>query len=386
MSKIRVGVVGAGFSGQAHLRALRLLPQVEVVAVADRTIRKAQTVAESVGVSACYEGHAEMFRDANLDAVHNCTPNVAHVEVTSAALQQGMHVLSEKPLGMSSNQTASLVQAAEEANVVACVCFNYRYYPLIREIRAILEGGRSGAPHLIHGSYLQDWLLLKTDWNWRLEADKSGPSRALADIGSHWIDLVQYMTGDVVVEVMAQLGLVHERRLRPPDQSATFTSAAASGERADVKIDTEDFGTVLLKFKSGCTGVMTVSQVSAGRKNSLTFEIDTRDTAFAWNQENPNALWLGHRAKPNQLILRDPPHMSEGAGAFSRLPAGHPEGWLDTLVGLFTDFYGAIAAERRGLEYAPSFATFSDARRIDQAVEAMLDSARLGRFVEVSSD
>jgi len=385
MERVRVGVVGAGFSGQSHMRALRQLPQVDVVAVADRTLEHAQMAAENLGITACFEDHVAMLRDMKLDAIHNCTPNLAHAGVTLAALEHGVHVLSEKPLGMNSKETLSLVQAAAAADVVTGVCFNYRYYPLIREIRATLESGRVGSPHLIHGSYLQDWLLLETDWNWRLEADKGGPSRAVADIGSHWIDLVQYATGDVVDEVMAHLGRLHEQRLRPSAQIATFASAAGV-EREVVAIDTEDFGCVLLRFSSGCSGVVTVSQVSAGRKNSLTIEIDTSDAAFSWNQEDPNALWVGHRGEPNRLVLRDPSLMDGATTRFTRLPAGHPEGWLDTLVNLFSDFYGAIVAKSEGAEYRPSFATFSDAHRIEQTVEAVLASSRLGRRVRVGED
>ena len=367
------------------MRALRQLPRVDIVAVADRTLEHAQMAAENIGVIACFEDHVAMLRDMNLDAIHNCTPNFAHAGVTLAALEHGVHVLSEKPLGMNSKETLSLVHAAAATDVVTGVCFNYRYYPLISEIRTTLESGRLGSPHLIHGTYLQDWLLLETDWNWRLEADKSGPSRAVADIGSHWIDLVQYATGDVVDEVMAHLGRLHEHRLRPSAQIATFATAA-SAEREAIAIDTEDFGCILLRFVSGCSGVVTVSQVSAGRKNSLTIEIDTAEAAFSWGQENPNELWVGHRGEPNRLILRDPTLMEGTATRLSRLPAGHPEGWLDTLVNLFSDFYGAIVAKRQGAVYRPSFATFSDAHRIEQTVEAVLASSRLGRPVRVAAD
>jgi predicted dehydrogenase len=285
---------------------------------------------------------------------------------------------------MSAPETRSLVNAAADASVVAGVCFNYRFYPLIREIRATLQSGDVGRPHLVHGSYLQDWLLLEADWNWRLESEKSGASRAFADIGSHWLDLVQFVTGDAVVEVVAQLGTLHERRLRPSRQVTTFASTGqAEGER--IRIDTEDFACVLLTFAGGCRGALTVSQVSAGRKNALAFEIDTREAAFHWNQEEPNTLWIGRRGEANRLLVRDPSLMSTEGSVLARLPGGHPEGWLDTLVNLFADFYGAIAARDAGEVYQPSFATFAEAHRIEETVGAVLASNRLGRAVKVGA-
>jgi predicted dehydrogenase len=384
MNRIRVGVVGAGFSGSTHIQALRRLPRVEVVAVADQTTEQARASAERLGVPEFYGDYRAMLKNAQLQAIHNCTPNNSHAEVTLSAIDAGKHVLSEKPLGMNSRETQALTERAASSNVVTCVCFNYRYYPLVRQVKAVLEAGTVGRPHLIHGSYLQDWLLLDTDWNWRLESQKGGSSRAFADIGSHWLDLVQYMTGDIVEEVVARLGTLHAKRMRPIEEIETSASAETT-DRQWVAVDTEDFGCVLLRFASGCQGVLTVSQVSAGRKNALTFEIDTRHGAYSWNQETPNELWVGHRGESNELLMRDPSLMDPAASALSRQPAGHPEGWLDTFVNLFSDFYGAIAAKAASKPYEPSFATFSDAHRIEQAVEAVMASSKLGRAVAVGA-
>ena len=383
MSKFRVAVVGAGFSGLSHLRALRQLPQVEVVAVVDKSPEHARAAAEQLGGATCFEDYHAMFRKAAPDAIHNCTPNEAHSEVTLAALDHAIHVLSEKPLGMNGQETRSLVDAAGRTGAVTAVCFNYRYYPLVREMRATLARDPAAAPHLVHGSYLQDWLLLNTDWNWRLESARGGRSRAVADIGSHWIDLVQFVIGQEVVEVTAQLGRLHSERLRPVHEEATF-STGEQLERRSVAIDTEDFGCALLRFASGCLGTMTVSQVSPGRKNSLQFEIDTPGAAFTWNQEDPNQLWIGRRGEPNQVVLRDPSLLSEGH-QFSRLPAGHPEGWLDTLVGLFTDFYAAVDARRTDTPYQSSFASFNDGHHIELIMEAILESNELHRAVRVGT-
>ena len=383
MSKIRVAVVGAGFSGTSHLRALRQVPQVDIVAVVDTSPEHARAAAEQLGCAAYFDDYERMFREAAPDAIHNCTPNEAHCDVTLAALAHNVHVLSEKPLGMNGQETRTLVDAAQSTDVVTAVCFNYRYYPLVRETRATLAGDPAAAPHLVHGSYLQDWLLLNTDWNWRLESARGGRSRAVADIGSHWIDLVQFVVGQEVVEVTAQLGRLHDQRLRPVHEAATF-STGGQVERQAVAIDTEDFGGVLLRFASGCLGAMTVSQVSAGRKNSLQFEIDTPGAAFTWNQEDPNRLLIGRRGEPDQVMLRDPSLLTDGS-RFSRLPAGHPEGWLDTLVGLFTDFYAAASAKQKGETYQASFATFEDGHRIELIMEAILESNDLHRAVTVGA-
>jgi len=385
MTRIRVGVVGAGFAGSTHIQALRRLPQVEVVALADQSTDQARASATKLGVARSYGDYRQMLRDEPLDAVHNCTPNKTHAEVTLAAMDANLHVVSEKPLGMDSEEARYLARRAESSGIVAAVCFNYRYYPLVREVKAMLANGDAGRPHLIHGSYLQDWLLLETDWNWRLESKLGGSSRAVADIGSHWLDLVQYVTGDVVEEVVAHLGTLHTHRLRPSTGAATFASAEPA-ERDSVRIDTEDFGCVLLRFASGCQGVMTVSQVSAGRKNWLSFEIDARDSALSWNQERPNELWIGHRNAPNQIALRDPTAMNAAASALSRQPAGHPEGWIDTFVNLFSDFYSAVAANAAKEPYCPSFANFEEAHRITRTVDAVIASSRLGAAVRVDGE
>ena len=356
-----------------------------MVALADQSTDQARASATNLGVARSYGDYRQMLRDEPLDAVHNCTPNKTHAEVTLAAIDANLHVVSEKPLGMDSEETRNLARRAESSGIVAAVCFNYRYYPLVREVKAMLANGSVGRPHLIHGGYLQDWLLLETDWNWRLESKLGGSSRAVADIGSHWLDLVQYVTGDVVEEVVAHLGTLHTHRLRPSKAAVTFASAAPA-ERDSVRIDTEDFGCVLLRFASGCQGVLTVSQVSAGRKNWLSFEIDARDSALSWNQERPNELWIGHRNEPNQIALRDPTAMNTAASALSRQPAGHPEGWIDTFVNLFSDFYSAVAASAAKEPYCPSFATFEEAHRIARTVEAVMASSRLDAAVRVDGE
>jgi predicted dehydrogenase len=379
---IGVGVVGGGFAARAHVDALRRVPEVRIAGIAASTPERSRAVADELGLPAVADYRA-MLDDPSISAIHDCTPNDLHLEVNRAAIEAGKHVLSEKPLAMDSRETARLVELAGTADVVTGVCFNYRHYPLVQELRARLATADAGRPRLITGTYLQDWLLLPTDWNWRLDPARGGASRAVADIGSHWIDLVQHVTGDRLSEVCADLGRMHDVRRRPIGEVQTFTTG--DGERADVKIGTEDWATVLFRTERGACGSVTVSQVSAGRKNHLTFEVDAESAALAWDQEEPNTLWIGRRGRPNAELVRDPSLLSPGAAALAHYPAGHQEGWPDALFNLVTDFYGAVRARAGGQPYVHTFASFADAHRTTQTVEAILASSVDRAWVRVAA-
>ena len=330
--------MGAGFAGGAHVEALRRVPGVEVAAVAGSTEARARAAADRLGVARSTADYRALLADPSIDAIHNCTPNDLHHQITAAALAAGKHVLAEKPLAMDSRETADLVDRAARAETVSGVCFNYRHYPLVAEARAMLADGRAGRPHLIRGAYLQDWLLEETDWNWRLQSERSGASRALGDIGSHWIDLIQHITGRLVARVYARLGRLHDERLRPSGGVQTFGRSGAA-HTEPVGVDTEDFAAVLIEMDDGCAGAFTVSQVSPGRRNALTFEIDTRLVSLVWDQEHPNELWIGRRDRANEQLMRDPALLSDDAAALAHYPGGHQEGWPDGLKNLMLDFY-----------------------------------------------
>jgi predicted dehydrogenase len=376
-------VIGTGFAGGSHVEALRRVPGIEVAALAGSSDERARAAADQLRVPAATGDYRTLLDDAAIDAVHNCTPNDLHHEVTAAALEAGKHVLAEKPLAMDSVQTADLVARAERAGTVTGVCFNYRHYPLVAEARAMLADGRAGRPHLIRGAYLQDWLLEPTDWNWRLVSERSGVSRAVGDIGSHWMDLLQHVTGRRIARLYARLGRLHEERLRPTGPSQTFDRGGAA-DAESVAVDTEDFATVLFELDDGCPGVFTVSQVTPGRRNGLTFEIDAGAVSLAWDQEHPNALRIGRRDAPNEVLVRDPALLSPPAAALAHYPGGHEEGWPDGLKNLFIDFYAAVEAHRRGARHESSVATFADAHRIARMVEAVVESHGEGRWVEIA--
>jgi predicted dehydrogenase len=259
------------------------------------------------------------------------------------------------------------------------VCFVYRHFPLVQEMRALLAEGADGPVHLAHGTYLQDWLLRRDDWNWRLSSSRAGASRAMGDIGSHWIDLLQHVTGDVVTSVHAQLERVHDTRIRPPEGGReTFASGGGAGE--PVAVDTEDMALVLFRTASGIRGSVTISQVSAGWKNRLVLEVDAAEASFVWDQEEPNHLRIGRRDGANRDVLRDPSQLGPAAARLARYPAGHQEGWPDALRNLFDDFYRTIAGANDDVR---TLASFVEAARVQAVVEAVLRSDATGVWVEV---
>lgn len=381
---INVGVVGTGFAASSHIEALHRLPGVRVVALAGSSRPKAEAAAAELGAGKAYGSYGELIDSDEVEVVHNCTPNFLHAKVNAAAMGAGKHILSEKPLAMDSTETALLVRQAEKSQVVSGVCFNYRHYPMVRQAKAMIDAGDCGPVNLIHGSYLQDWLLYKDDWNWRLESAKAGSSRAIADIGSHWLDLVQYVAGQHVIELCADLTTVHKDRLKPAEGSQTFSTADPAGAEP-ASVDTEDFGSVLLRFSDRARGAMTISQVSPGRKNRLWFEIDAADAAMVWDQEEPNHLWLGRRDRANSQLVRDPGLLTPEAARLTHFPGGHQEGWPDGLKNMFIDFYAAVDARRNGVDHSSSFATFSDAHRVVLAVEAIVASHRSRSWVETAN-
>jgi predicted dehydrogenase len=389
---LRVGIVGAGFAATSHADALARLPEVQLLGVAGTSRDKAEVAAARLGAERAYPDYRALLDDPDIDAVHDCTPTNLHAEVNRAALAAGKHVLSEKPLAMDSHQTAALAEQAASARGLSGVCFNYRHYPLVAQARAMLAAGDIGPVHLVHGGYLQDWLLWDEDWNWRLEPEKAGATRAVGDIGSHWLDLAQHVTGDQVAAVMADLFTVHAKRWRPSGGVHTFEQAPGAGGGAgetspgrpvQVAVETDDAAAVMLRFSSGARGTLTISQVSAGWKNRLFLEIDAARASLRWDQEAPNHLRIGRRDAENGDLVRDPSLLAPEAAALAHYPGGHQEGWPDALRNLFEDFYRAAAARDRGEPYQGSYATFSSAHQVALIVEAVLQSHRRGGWVQV---
>ena len=384
MQPINVAIIGSGFMGAAHMDSLRRVPGVNVVAISSIDRPRAEELARDFGVPAVLDDWRAVLDDPNVHAVHNTTPNNLHFEVNQALLGAGKHVLSEKPLTMTSAESGELVRLARESGVVTAINFNYRGYPLVQQARGMVERGELGPVHLVHGHYLQDWLLHATDYNWRLESKISGESRAIADIGSHWFDLLQFVTGAKIKRVFAHLYRVHETRKKPKVEVETYKGKelGAPQEYDEVPIDTEDGGLILLEFDNGIRGNLVVSQVSAGRKNRQWFEVDGAKAAISWNQEEPNSLWIGYRDQPNATLIKDPSLLDANARGYAHYPGGHPEGYPDGPRNLFRNFYRAV---RDGKPGAGGFPTFEDGHWEVLIVEAVLRSHREQAWVDVSS-
>jgi predicted dehydrogenase len=374
LRELRAVVVGTGFIGVVHVEALRRLG-VEVVGVVGSSPERARAKAADVPLPDAYESYEAMLADERVDVVHLTTPNHLHYPQVKAALAAGKHVVCEKPLALDAAQSGELLELAEGSGLVHCTNFNIRFYPMARQARALVAEGAFGQVWNVHGGYLQDWLLLPTDWNWRLEPDKGGELRAVADIGSHWLDLVQFVSGLRVVEVFADLATTIAVRRRPVGEVETFASAE-DVERVDAPMATEDLAHLLVRFDSGARGSAVVSQVSAGRKNSLRFEVDGSEGALAWDSERHEELWLGHRGRANEVLLRDPAHAPG-----SSLPAGHAEGFATTFKELYRAVYAAVA--EGGMPDEPEFPTFADGHRENVLGEAVARSARERAWAEV---
>lgn len=382
MSKIRVGIIGSGMMGPIHTEALRRLGYVEVVALAEANDDLARTKSQALNIPKGYGDYRRLIEDPDVEVVHNCTPNAFHFEVSKAIIAAGKHVVSEKPLAMNAKESSELVELAGKAGVVNAIHFNYRNYPLVQNMRAMVQSGELGRLYLMHGSYLQDWLILETDYNWRVEPGSGGDSRAVADIGSHWFDTVQFITGDPVVEVMAHLEIVHTTRKKPNVAMETYAGKVLTADDyLDVQVATEDAATILFRTKSGAPGSLVVSQVSAGRKNRLYCEIDYANGAFEWNQEEPNTLWIGRRSTPNESMIKDGSLMQPAVRRFAHYPGGHPEGYSEGPYNLFMQVYAHIAS---GAKDRPAFSTFEDGHNEIAICEAVLRSHRSRAWTTVA--
>jgi predicted dehydrogenase len=379
----RAAVVGTGFIGMVHVDALRRLG-IEITGIVGSSPERVREKARSFPLPEPYESFEAMLADERVDVVHITSPNHLHFPQAKAALQAGKHVVCEKPLGMDAAETGELLELARASGLVHAVNFNIRHYPQCREARERVAAGALGDVRLITGSYLQDWLLYDTDWNWRLEDDRGGALRAVGDIGSHWIDLVTHITGRRVEAVMADLTTFIGVRQRPVGPVETFSGGGAgAGETVPVEIRTEDAASILLRLSGGARAAMSVSQLSPGRKNALTFQIDGSEAALAWNGERPDELWIGHRERPNELLLRDPSLLSPAAAATASVPGGHAEGFENTFRELYREVYAAVAAG--GPPPEPAYATFADGHDEALIADAIATSAREGRWVTLTT-
>jgi predicted dehydrogenase len=381
MRTIKAAIAGTGFIGPAHVEAARRLGFVEFVGVAEKDATVAKQKADQLGIAKAYGSIEEMLNDPEIDVVHNCTPNHLHFKISSQIIAAGKHIISEKPLAMTSDESRELVKLANAAGIVHAIDFNYRFYPLVQQARSMVKRGDLGDVFHANGSYTQDWLYLPTDWNWRLRPELSGNSRAVADIGSHWLDCVQFVSGRKITKVFGHLHTVHHERLKPKRELETYTGKLLYGDDYEpVHIDTEDCASVMFEFDNGAVGSFNVSQVFAGRKNRLFYELSGSKCSLVWDQERPNELWIGYREKANELLLKDPSLLTDEARPYAHYPGGHPEAYPDGLKNFLWRVYSYIAEPREVVD----FSTFEDGHAEMAICDAIMRSAEDKAWVDVT--
>ncbi len=380
MRRLKTAFIGTGFMGKVHADAVRRLGNVELAAVASATREEAQAFAASQGIVKATGDYKEVLADPSIDAVHILTPNALHFPMAMAALEAGKNVLCEKPLCVTSAEARKMLEAAESRKLAHCVEHNLRYYPVVQQIRRMIEAGELGDVLVVQGTYSQDWLLYDTDWNWRIEAEENGPLRVMGDVGSHWMDMIQHVTGMKITSLCADLQIFHKTRKKPKGAVETFTAKTKThADTVDVPVTTEDYGAVLLRLGDRARGAFTVSQMSAGCKNKFAIEVYGTKCGAAWNQERPDELWIGHRNTPNQLIVKDPSLLLPAAAGYADLPGGHGEGYDDTHKQNFRRFYARVADPSAPVEYP----TFADGLLGMHLLEKVHESAQKQAWVTV---
>jgi predicted dehydrogenase len=380
MRKIKTAIVGTGFMGKVHAENVRRLGMVDIAAVVGSRPETARRFAEAFSVPFETSNLQDVLGNREIQAVHICTPNVDHYPMSLAAIQAGKAVLCEKPLTMDVVQARELVDAAQSRKAVNAVQHNLRYYPIVQQIRQMIAAGDLGEILIVQGTYSQDWLLYDTDWNWRLESKENGKLRVMGDIGSHWMDMIQHLTGLPITAVCADLAIFHKERKRPKGSVETFSGKRnAAADYETFPVDTEDFGMVMLHLGDRARGAFTVSQMSAGCKNRFTFDIFGTKAGVRWNQEQPDTLWIGHRNEPNQIIIKDGSLFYPAAATFADLPGGHSEGYDDSHKQLFKRFYARVADPSAPIDYP----TFEDGLRGMVLLSKVAESAANQAWVSV---
>jgi predicted dehydrogenase len=380
MAKIKTAVIGTGFMGKVHAEAIRRVGNVELVAVASIDDKMAKAFGDQIGVERTTGDYRTILADPEIQAVHIVTPNALHYPMCKEALTAGKNVLCEKPFTVSVAEAQELVDLAASTGLANCLEHNLRYYPVVQQIRRMIEAGDLGEVLIVQGTYSQDWLLYDTDYNWRIEAKDNGALRAVGDIGSHWMDMIQHLTGLKITALCADLATFYKTRKKPKGAIETFAGKTLQPEDYDaVPIDTEDFGAMLIHLGDRARGAFTVSQMSAGRKNMFTVDIYGTKSGVSWNQERPDELWIGHRNSPNQVIIKDPSLLYPKAAAYADLPGGHSEGYDDTHKQVFKRFYARVADKNAPVEYP----TFADGLHGMQLLEKVVESTKKNGWVEV---
>ncbi|MDO9465215.1 MAG: Gfo/Idh/MocA family oxidoreductase [bacterium] len=382
-NKFKVGIIGMGFIGKIHLEELSRVEGIEVLAIADSNIELVKNIGERFGIKKIYSDWEELVNDKDIEVVHNCTPNNLHFEVNQKVIESGKEIFSEKPLALSSEESGILVEKAREKGTITGINFCYRYYPVIQEAAYRIKSGEIGNVHTVLGHYLQDWLLYSTDYSWRLDPKFSGRSNVMGDLGSHWCDLVQFITGSRIKEVMAELRTVIPKRQRPKDKSALTFSDRISQNSEEVDITLDDYGALMLRFENNARGTFTTAQVCAGRKCNIDIQVYGTEKSLAWNHERPSELWMGKRNEANEIFFESPLLQHKSTQHYATLPSGHPMGYRDAVLNLFRDYYNTIKDKREGNKAISNHPDFIAGHNEMLVLEAALESVEQRTWTEV---
>ena len=384
MKVIKAGFIGAGFVGPVHMENIRRLGFVEVAAVAGRNQERADEAAKGLGIPKAYGDWKDLIADPEVDVVHITAPNEIHFPAAKAALEAGKHVICEKPLTLDLEESRKLVELAKKTNLVNSVSFNMAFYPMIRQAREMITRGELGKIFLIHGRYLQDWLSRDSDYNWRVEAKHSGKSRVVADIGSHWMHMVQMISGKKIESVYADTTIFIPVRKKPPKGIPTQTEVELKkGEYTEIDVDTEDHATIMFRFEDGVKGVLIAAQVCPGRKQFIEWEVNGSEKSMSWNGQRPNVLWIGNRSANNEIFIKDANILDEKVKKYAPYPVGLVEGYPDSWKNIFSAIYEHISNIDSGIDAVPEYPTFEDGYKIQLLIESVLESAEKNKWVDI---
>ena len=376
---IKVAVIGTGYIGPVHIEALRRISGVQVTTVVDTNIELARSTAKRYNIEKACSDYQEVLKDPAIDAIHNCTPNKYHYGITREAMQAGKHVMSEKPLAMTREEAEELVEVANTTGIVHGIDFCYRYYPVVQDMAVRIRRGNLGDVRMVAGTYFQDWLSNPTDFSWRLVRSESGASNITADLGSHWFDLIQFTTGLKVSEVIGDFANLIPVRQRPKRQVIAFEEVQ-DVETEPFDVELEDYSAVLFRLSNGAPGSFSTSQACAGRKSDTEFQVYGSRCSFSWNHKDSTRLWIGHREKPNEVLIENPVLQDPTTARYASLPAGHPTGYHDAVLNLFRDYYDAVNGSDAPAVERPTFETGYEEMKV---VDAIVESNRTRSWVRI---
>ncbi|PKM52661.1 MAG: dehydrogenase [Firmicutes bacterium HGW-Firmicutes-7] len=377
MKQIKAAIIGIGFVGAVHIEALRRLGYVEIIALVDEY--DAEKKAEKYNIPSAFSSYKEMINISKPDIIHICTPNHTHFEIAAYALNRNIHVLCEKPMTTTLEEAKALVSLAKEKKLIHAVNYHNRFYPMAHHMKETIKDGTIGKIFSIHGGYLQDWLLYPTDFNWRLVSSQSGKTRVVSDIGAHWMDLAEYVSGLKIVEVFAEFTTFHKSRKKPVENVTTFSKSEDTTEYEEVPIDTEDFASILLRFENGAVGSATISQAFAGKKNKLSLLIAGSTMSLELDSDDLSNVIIGHRDQPNQVLTKDLALIHTNSKKLVSYPSGHTEGFADAFKHCFNQVYQSIIDSEATIEYA----TFEDGYHEMLLAEKLFESAKKGCWIKL---